>query len=78
MFADHICLFTPSFVVGFQDLLNKYYKYAQSHKMLFDCINHLACYLHQRISIFPKLLVDNLEISFVHSLKYLGIHLSLI
>ena len=36
MFADDICLFSPS-LVGLQDLLNACYNYGQSHKMLFNC-----------------------------------------
>ena len=68
MFADDICLFSPS-LVGLEDLLNTCYNYAQSHKMLFNCNKSFGMLFAPKIfnlSSSPKLLIDNSEISFVH------------
>ena len=78
MFADDICLFSPS-LVGLQDLLNACYNYAQSHKMLFNCNKSFGMLFAPKnfnLSSSPKLLMDNSEISFVQSVKYLGLHIS--
>ena len=78
IFADDICLFSPS-LVGLQDLLNACYNYAQSHKMLFNCNKSFGMLFAPKnfnLSSSPKLLMDNSEISFVQSVKYLGLHIS--
>ena len=79
MFADDICLFSPS-LVGLQDLLNTCYNYAQSHKMLFNynkSFDMLFAPKNFNLSFSPKLLIDNIsEISFVQSVKYLGLHIN--
>ena len=78
MFADNICLFSPS-LVDLQDLLNACYNYAQSHKMLFNCNKSFGMLFAPKnfnLSSSPKLLMDNSEISFVQSVKYLGLHIS--
>ena len=75
MFADDICLFSPS-LVGLQDLLNACYNYVQSHKMLFNCNKSFGMLFAPKnfnLSSSPKLLMDNSEISFVQSVKYLGL-----
>ena len=77
MFADDICLFSAS-LVGLQDLLNTCYQYAQSYKMLFNCSKSFGMLFAPKIfnlSSSPKLLIDNSEISFVQSVKYLGLHI---
>ena len=76
MFANDICLFSPS-LVDLQDLFNTCYNYAQSHKMLFNCSKSFGMLFAPKnfnLSSFPKLLIDNSEISFVQSVKYLGLH----
>ena len=78
MFADDICLFRPS-LVGLQDLLNACFNYAQSHKMLFNCNKSFGMLFAPKnfnLSSSPKLLMDNSEISFFQSVKYLGLHIS--
>ena len=73
MFADNICLFSPS-LVGLQDLLNTCYKYAQLHKTLFNCSKSFGMLFARKnfnLSSSTKLLIDNSEISLVHSVKYL-------
>ena len=78
MFADDICLYNPS-LVGLQDLLNTCYNYAQSHKMLFNYNKSFGMFFALKnfnLSSSPKLLIDNSEISFVQSVKYLGLHTS--
>ena len=80
MFADDICPFNPS-LVGLQDLLNTCYNCAQSHKMLFNCSKSFGMFFAPKnfnLSSSPKLLIDNSEISFVQSVKYLGLHLKVI
>ena len=78
MFAADICLFSPS-LVNLQDLLNAYYNYTQSHKMLFNCSNSFGMLFAPKnfnLSSSPKLLIDNTKISFVQSVKYLGLHIN--
>ena len=73
MFADDIYLFSPS-LVGLQDFLTTCCKYAQSHKMLFNCSKSFGMLFAPKnfnLSSSSKLLIDNSEISFVHSVKYL-------
>ena len=76
MFADDICLFSPD-LVGLQDLLNTCYNYAQYHKMSLNCSKSFGMLFAPKsfnLSSSPKLLIDNSEISFVQSVKYLGLH----
>ena len=78
MFADGICLFSLS-LVDLHDLLNTCYNYAQSHKMLFNCSKSFDMSFAPKnfnLSSSPKLLIDNSEISFVKSVKYLGLHIN--
>ena len=78
MFADDICLFSPN-LVGFQNLLNPCYSYALSRKMLFNCsklFGMLFAPKNFNLSSSPKILIDNSEISFVQSVKYLGLHIN--
>ena len=77
MFADDICLFSPS-LVGLQDFLITCYNYAQSHKMLFNCSKSFGMlFAPKNFNLSSlKLLIDNSEISFVQSVKYLELHIN--
>ena len=75
MFADDICVFSPS-LLGVQDLLNVCHMYAMSHHIDFNHRKSFGMTLALKsftLSLSPKLLLGNSTINFTQQVNYLGL-----
>ena len=75
MFADDICVFSPS-LLGVQDLLNVCFEYAKSHHITFNHNKSYGMTIAPKsfsLSSSPRVMLGNSSINFTKQVKYLGV-----
>ena len=75
MFADDICVFSPSFS-GLQCLLNICGDYATEHEITFNCnktIGVLFCPKKYKQPAPSKVFLNGVRVQFLDQVKYLGV-----